>query len=59
MNLAELFIVSGCEIGEGEAAADATVGKGVALQIVDAFLESPCEGGRHKTRVDMFMALEN
>ena len=31
MNLAELFIVSGCEIGEGEAAADATVGKGVAL----------------------------
>ena len=31
MNLAELFIVSGCEIAEGEAAADATVGKGVAL----------------------------
>ena len=31
MNLAELFIVSGCDIAEGEAAADATVGKGVAL----------------------------
>ncbi len=31
MNLAELFIVSGCEIGEGEATADATVGKGMAL----------------------------
>ncbi len=31
MNLAELFIVSGCDIAEGEAAADATVGKGTAL----------------------------
>ena len=35
------------------------LGKGVALQIVDAFLDAPFEGGRHKTRVDMFMALEN
>ena len=35
------------------------LGKGVALQIVDAFLDSPFEGGRHKTRVDMFMALED
>lgn len=35
------------------------LGRGVALQIVDAFLDSPFEGGRHKTRVDMFMALEN
>ena len=31
MNLAELFIVSGCDLAEGEAAADVTVGKGVAL----------------------------
>ena len=31
MNLAELFIVSGCDIAEGEVAADATVGKGTAL----------------------------
>ena len=35
------------------------LGKGVALQIVDAFLDAPFEGGRHKTRVDMFMALED
>ena len=31
MNLAELFIVSGCDIAEGEVAADATIGKGAAL----------------------------
>ncbi len=35
------------------------LGKGVALQIVDSFLDNEFEGGRHKVRVDMFMSLEN
>ncbi|KPA19995.1 Ribose-5-phosphate isomerase B [Shimia sp. SK013] len=29
------------------------VGEGVALEIVDAFLDADFEGGRHATRVDM------
>lgn len=29
------------------------VGEGLALEIVDAFLEAEFEGGRHATRVDM------
>ncbi|MGR3634336.1 MAG: ribose 5-phosphate isomerase B [Shimia sp.] len=29
------------------------VGEGVALEIVDAFLDAEFEGGRHATRVDM------
>lgn len=34
------------------------VGEGVALDIVDAFLSAPFEGGRHATRVAMIGALE-
>lgn len=32
------------------------VGEGLALAIVDAFLTTPFEGGRHATRVDMIEA---
>lgn len=34
------------------------VGEGLALDIVDAFLDARFEGGRHGTRVDMIKALE-
>ena len=34
------------------------VGSALALDIVDQFVNASFEGGRHKTRVDMFMALE-
>ena len=34
------------------------VGEGLALDIVDAFLNTACEGGRHATRVDMITAIE-
>lgn len=34
------------------------VGEGLALDIVDAFLDADFEGGRHGTRVDMITALE-
>ena len=34
------------------------VGEGMALDIVDAFLTAQFEGGRHATRVDMIVALE-
>ena len=34
------------------------VGEGLALDIVDAFLSTDFEGGRHATRVDMITALE-
>ncbi|MBV7378716.1 ribose 5-phosphate isomerase B [Maritimibacter dapengensis] len=34
------------------------VGEGLALDIVDAFLEAEFEGGRHATRVDMIKAIE-
>ena len=34
------------------------LGDGVALEIVDAFLEAEFEGGRHATRVDMITELE-
>ncbi|WP_340644194.1 ribose 5-phosphate isomerase B [Phenylobacterium sp.] len=34
------------------------VGEGLALDIVDAFLAAPFEGGRHATRVEMIRALE-
>lgn len=33
-------------------------GPGLALAIVDAFLETEFEGGRHGTRVDMIKAIE-
>lgn len=35
------------------------VGEGLALDIVDAFLASQFEGGRHATRVEMITALES
>ncbi len=35
------------------------VGESLALEIVDAFLSTPFEGGRHGTRVDMITALED
>ena len=35
------------------------VGEGLALEIVDAFLTTEFEGGRHATRVDMITALES
>ena len=35
------------------------VGDALALEIVDAFLTAEFEGGRHGTRVDMIMAIEN
>lgn len=34
------------------------IGLGLALEIVDAFLETAFEGGRHGTRVDMIKALD-
>lgn len=34
------------------------IGAGVAEEIVDLFLETPFEGGRHRTRVDMFARIE-
>lgn len=35
------------------------VGEGLALEIVDAFLTTEFEGGRHATRVEMISALED
>lgn len=36
------------------------VGKGLALKIVDSFLNAPAfEGGRHKERVDLITDIEN
>lgn len=34
------------------------LGAGLALKIVDTFLETKFEGGRHQTRVDLMMAIE-
>ncbi len=34
------------------------VGPGLAIELVDLFLETPFEGGRHQLRVDKVMALE-
>ena len=34
------------------------VGAGLACDIVDAYLDAEFEGGKHKTRVDMFMEYE-
>lgn len=34
------------------------IGEGLALEIVDAFLSTAFEGGRHGVRVDMIKALE-
>ena len=35
------------------------IGEATALEIVDAFLSSSFEGGRHSRRVDMITAIEN
>ena len=35
------------------------VGPGLALQLVDEFLDNEFEGGRHQRRIDKVMALEN
>ena len=35
------------------------VGAGLALKMVDLFLDTPFEGGRHARRVGMVMDLEN
>ncbi len=35
------------------------IGEGTAMDIVDAFLDTEFEGGKHKTRIDMISALEN
>lgn len=34
------------------------VGTGLALELVDIFIETEFEGGRHQTRVDMLAAIE-
>tara|TARA_R110002049_G_scaffold10127_2_gene50240 strand:- start:32181 stop:32630 length:450 start_codon:yes stop_codon:yes gene_type:complete len=34
------------------------VGRGLAIEIVDAFLDTEFEGGRHARRVDMITAIE-
>lgn len=34
------------------------IGQGLALDIVDAFLDAEFEGGRHATRVDLIKAIE-
>lgn len=36
-----------------------TVGPGLALMLMETFLTTEFEGGRHQTRVDMISALEN
>lgn len=35
------------------------IGPGLAIELVDVFLSTEFEGGRHATRVDKMMALEN
>ena len=35
------------------------VGMGLALDLADAFVDTPFEGGKHQTRVDMITAIEN
>ena len=35
------------------------VGPGLAMRIVDTWLEASCQGGRHQVRVDMISELEN
>ena len=33
-------------------------GEGLALKIVDTFLDTPFEGGRHARRIEKLMAIE-
>ena len=35
------------------------VGQGLALDLADVFVDTEFEGGKHKTRIDMFAAFEN
>ena len=35
------------------------IGAGVAIELVDVFLNTEFEGGRHQTRVDQITAIEN
>jgi len=35
------------------------VGMGLALDLADAFVDTPFEGGKHQKRVDMITAIEN
>ena len=35
------------------------VGPGLAIQLVDIFLSTPFEGGRHQRRIDKLTQLEN
>ncbi len=35
-----------------------TIGPGLALELVDVFLNTPFEGGRHARRVEQLMKLE-
>ena len=35
------------------------LGEGLALKIVDIFLSTPFEGGRHQRRIDKIAALES
>ena len=34
------------------------LGEGLALKIVDTFLDTPFEGGRHARRIEKLMAIE-
>ncbi|MDD2954878.1 MAG: ribose 5-phosphate isomerase B [Oscillospiraceae bacterium] len=36
-----------------------TIGPGLALELVDVFLSTPFEGGRHQRRIDQITELEN
>jgi ribose 5-phosphate isomerase B len=35
------------------------VGQGLALDLADIFVDTEFEGGKHKTRIDMFAAFED
>lgn len=35
------------------------IGAGLAIELADVFLKTEFEGGRHQTRVDQIMAIEN
>ena len=38
---------------------DRVLGAGLAVELVDVFLNTEFEGGRHQTRVDQVLAIEN
>ena len=38
---------------------DRVIGAGTAIELVDVFLNTEFEGGRHQTRVDQIIAIEN